>query len=128
MTGNKILMIDDEVSMHRLLVEEIKDSHQGEDINLIYAKSGQEGIDAYIKERPTLVLMDMHLPGMDGLDITKRIMAIDPKANIFLLTRYADEERTMMAIDAGARGFISKTGQFAALVIALIAAIIKITL
>ena len=121
-------MIDDEIGMHRLLVEEIKDSHHCEDIDLIYAKSGQEGIDVYIKEKPTLVLMDMHMSGMDGLDTTKRLMAIDPKANIFLLTRYADEERTMLAIDAGARGFISKTGQFAALVIALIVAIIKITL
>lgn len=93
---------------------------------MIYAESGQAGIDLYIEHKPKLVLLDMHLPGLDGLDITRRLMAIDPNVNIFLLTRYADEERTMQAIEAGARGFIAKSGGYVAAVVAIVIGLVKV--
>ena len=77
---------------------------------VIEAKSGEEGIKLAIKERPDLIIMDIQLPGIDGLETAKMIRELkaDGKVPIIALTSYAmtgDRER---ALEAGCNGYIEK--------------------
>jgi len=77
---------------------------------VIEARSGTEGVKLAVQEKPDLVLMDIQLPDIDGLEVTKRIRASEADGNIpiIALTSYAmpgDRERIMAA---GCTGYISK--------------------
>jgi CheY-like chemotaxis protein len=77
---------------------------------VIEAVSGEEGLELALKEQPDLILMDIHLPGMDGLEAMKRIRASEAVGGIpiIALTSYAmtgDKER---ALKVGCTGYIEK--------------------
>jgi DNA-binding NarL/FixJ family response regulator len=73
------------------------------------AGSGEEGIEAYRKHHPTLVLMDLRLPGMSGSDCTAAIIGEYPHAAILMLSTHSGEEEIYRALQAGARGYILKS-------------------
>jgi two-component system, cell cycle response regulator DivK len=77
---------------------------------VIEAKTGIAGVDLALKEYPTLILMDIQLPDIDGLEATRRIRAskADGKIPIIALTSYAMADDKMMALEAGCTGYISK--------------------
>jgi DNA-binding NarL/FixJ family response regulator len=72
------------------------------------AATGEEAIEAYRTHRPGVVLMDLRMPLMDGLDATRAILAEDPGARIVMLTTYDGDEDIYRALDAGARGYLLK--------------------
>jgi len=77
---------------------------------VIEALSGEEGIELAIKEKPDLVIMDIQLPGIDGLEATKRIREseADGKLPIIALTSYAMTGDREKAFKAGCTGYIEK--------------------
>lgn len=77
---------------------------------LFYAESGQQGID-WLKNNPVqpdLVLMDIEMPGMDGIETTFRIRQIYPGIRIMMLTVFDHEDHIFNAIKAGATGYLMK--------------------
>jgi two-component system, cell cycle response regulator DivK len=77
---------------------------------VIQAFSGEEAIELILGEKPDLILMDIQLPGMDGLDTTKEIRKskIDGKIPIVALTSYAMSGDREKALEAGCTGYIEK--------------------
>jgi len=77
---------------------------------IIEAKSGEEGVDIAVKERPDLILMDIQLPGIDGLDATKRIRKSKAAREIPIvaLTSYAMTGDREKSLSAGCTGYIEK--------------------
>jgi len=77
---------------------------------VIEAWDGEEGIELAIKERPDLIIMDIQLPGIDGLEATKRIRKseTDGKIPIIALTSYAMTGDKEKALKAGCTGYIEK--------------------
>lgn len=73
------------------------------------AADGQEGLDKALALRPDVILMDLVMPNMDGIESTKRIMAAWPEARIIILTSFIDDEKVYPAIEAGAASYILKT-------------------
>lgn len=73
------------------------------------AGSGEAAIDAYGKYHPTIVLMDLRLPGMSGADCTAAIIRAYPEAAILMLSTHSGEEEIYHALQAGARGYIVKS-------------------
>ena len=71
------------------------------------ANNGQSGVDLVLREKPDLVLMDIRMPIMDGLEATRRI-APACAVCIVMLTAFADEEVREQAREAGSRGFLLK--------------------
>jgi DNA-binding NarL/FixJ family response regulator len=61
-----------------------------------------------VRERPDVVLMDLRMPGMDGAEATRRIRGVLPEARVLVLTTYADDESLFPALEAGARGYLTK--------------------
>ena len=73
------------------------------------ATNGREALEMVRKLAPDVVLMDIAMPLMDGLEATRRIHKEFPQAKVIVLTQYEDREYVLPVIEAGASGFISKT-------------------
>ena len=72
------------------------------------ASSGSEGVELALAERPDIVLMDLRMPGGDGVEATGRILAADPRIRVMVLTTYEADRDILRAIEAGASGYLLK--------------------
>jgi DNA-binding NarL/FixJ family response regulator len=72
------------------------------------ANDGQEAIEMAIKHQPDLILMDLKMPGTNGIQATQRIHQLYPQIKILILTTYDDDEWLFDAIRAGASGYLLK--------------------
>jgi DNA-binding NtrC family response regulator len=107
----KILVIDDEkptLSMFRLLVGAYG-------YKVLTAENGSTGIELFQRERPVLVFTDIKMPGLDGLEVLKRIKEIDPQVPIVVITGHGDTDLAKQATDMEATAFIHKPIQRKAL-------------
>ena len=109
----KILLVDDEEAFHKLIPHflELANEHK---FTVYSAMDGEEGVEIYSKlvsdgQKPCLVLMELRMPVMDGVEATKRIIENDPEANIYLFTSYAETPMEREALKAGAKGTIDKS-------------------
>ena len=75
------------------------------------ASNGEQAIAAYLDTRPDVVLMDITMPGMDGLTALKKIIEIDPAACIIICSALGQQRLIMQAIQLGAKDFIVKPFQ-----------------
>lgn len=99
----KILIADDHHVVRRGLVFFLKTQ---KDIEVIgEAKNGQEAFEMTKALLPDLVLMDLDMPIMDGIEATKQIKAILPEMKIMILTSFSDQDHVIPAIQAGASGY-----------------------
>ena len=103
----RVLIVDDQEpfrSAARMVVE-MADGFEvaGE------AESGEEGVDLAAELRPDLVLMDVMLPGIDGLEATRRITATDGAPRVLVMSTHESEEFSDAAMEAGAIAFIPKS-------------------
>lgn len=73
------------------------------------AEDGQEGVEKAISLRPDVILMDLVMDGMDGIEATKEILAQWPEAKIIIVTSFIDDEKVFPAMEAGASGYMLKT-------------------
>jgi DNA-binding NarL/FixJ family response regulator len=72
------------------------------------AGNGLEAVDLAARHRPTVVLMDIRMPELDGLEATRRILAADAQARVLILTTFDLDEYVYEALRAGASGFVLK--------------------
>ena len=72
------------------------------------AADGVEALAATRDLRPDVVLMDLRMPEMDGAEATRRIRSSHPDTHVLVLTTYADDESLFPALQAGARGYLTK--------------------
>ena len=72
------------------------------------AVSGEEAITRASEVRPDVVLMDLQLPGMSGIEATRAIVAAAPEVRVLVLSLFEDEESVFLALRAGARGYVLK--------------------
>jgi len=80
-----------------------------EDIQIVgEASDGQKAIQKVRETAPDVVLLDISMPGMDGLDATKQLKAIDPEVRILILTMHAEEQYAPRLMRAGAMGYVTK--------------------
>ncbi|MFC1708150.1 response regulator [Planctomycetota bacterium] len=73
------------------------------------ASDGREAIERAQALDPDLILMDLAMPGLNGLDATKRILKARPRAKILVLSMYLDAEYVEQALDSGVRGYVLKS-------------------
>ncbi len=103
--AKRVLVVDDSTFMRNRLKKAIT-THGGEVVG--EAKDGNEGVKSYQELKPNLVTMDITMRGMDGLTASKEILALDPDANIVMVTILQDDEYEKVARDLGIRWFMTK--------------------
>jgi DNA-binding NarL/FixJ family response regulator len=72
------------------------------------ASDGREAVEKAARFRPSVILMDIRMPQLDGLEATRRILAADPHARVLILTTFDLDEYVYEALSAGASGFVLK--------------------
>jgi len=77
----------------------------------VESSSGEEGYRHYFKHCPDVVILDLAMPGEGGLSMLHRLIQRDPEARVLVLSMYDDELMAIKAIEAGARGFVTKGAQ-----------------
>jgi DNA-binding NarL/FixJ family response regulator len=86
------------------------------------AANGEEAVALCPDRRPDVVLMDLEMPVLDGIEATRRIKAAHPEIAVVVLTSFSDRERILRALDAGAVGYLLKDAEPAELARAIEAA------
>ena len=86
------------------------------------AAGGREAVDTVTDLAPDVVLMDVSMPGMDGITATRELLKRRPMTRVVMLTSYAEDETVLAALDAGACGYILKDAEPAEVVKAVFAA------
>lgn len=113
----KVLIVDDHTLVRdgiRALLALVAD------INVVgEAANGKEALEKVKRLAPDVVLMDLAMPIMSGLEATRRIRKRFPGTKVLALTQYEDREYIIPTIEAGARGFVSKTAAFSELASAI---------
>ncbi|MED1469087.1 MULTISPECIES: response regulator [Bacillus] len=94
----KILIVDDQFGI-RILLNEV---FQKEGYQTYQAANGIQALDIVKKHDPDLVLLDMKIPGMDGIEILKRMKVIDPEIRVIIMTAYGELDMIQEAKDLGA--------------------------
>ena len=80
-----------------------------EDIEVVAdACDGEEAVSAVLDGRPDVVLMDLVMPGLDGIEATRRILRERPATRVIALTSFLDDEKVLPAVRAGAAGYLLK--------------------
>jgi DNA-binding NarL/FixJ family response regulator len=102
----RVLVADDQ-SMVRAGFRMLLSGEEGIEV-VAEASNGAEAVELAARFRPTVVLMDIRMPGLDGLQATRRILESDNRARILILTTFDLDEYVYEALSAGASGFVLK--------------------
>lgn len=100
-----ILLVDDEAHIRKFVSMILR--QLGQPV-IIEASNGEEAIAAYRSENPDLVLMDISMPRMDGIETLKALKVIDPDCAVIMLTSIVSREKVEQALEAGALNYIRK--------------------
>jgi len=100
----KILVVDDEIAICNLL----KDFLTSKGYEVYTALDGQTAITKVKQERPHIVLLDIMMPGMDGIETLRAIKKVNPKVAVIMITAIADNELGLRTLELGAYDYICK--------------------
>lgn len=100
----KILIVDDQYGI-RVLLDEV---FQKEGYQTFQAANGKQALTIAKKEQPDLVILDMKIPGMDGLEILKRLKALNQSIQVIMITAYGELDLIQEAMRLGALTHLTK--------------------
>ena len=102
--AEKILVVDDEWELRNLLTEFLT----GEGYDVIQASNGEEALELAEKEEPQVILLDIEMPGIDGIEVCRRLKEEDKTRFIPVIMVTALEDRDLDAFVEGADDFVTK--------------------
>ncbi|MGD9505444.1 MAG: response regulator [Syntrophobacteraceae bacterium] len=111
----KILLIDDDPGIRKVLNIALEDAGY----EVLSAADGETGVELSMTEKPQIVLTDIRMPGIDGIEVLKRIKSADPMQEVIVVTAFSDIELAIKALQLDASDFITKPINDAALTVAL---------
>jgi two-component system, OmpR family, KDP operon response regulator KdpE len=103
MSSAKILVVDDEPQIRRMM----RVTLSGSGYQVFEARSGEDALDKFRTHLPDLVILDLNMPGMDGLEVCREIRSTSEVPIIVLTVRNAEQEK-VRALDAGADDYVTK--------------------
>jgi CheY-like chemotaxis protein len=111
----KIMVVDDEEDVQLLFRQKFRKEIRKGMIDFFFAFSAQEALDYLHNAEPNnlvLILSDINMPGMNGLELLKSIKAKFPHLRVFMMTAYGDEENNRKASEYGADDYLNKPVEF----------------
>lgn len=100
-----ILLVDDEPHIRKFVTLILK--QLGSPV-IVEAVNGEQALEVYQRENPDLVLMDVSMPKMDGIETLKALKAIDPNCAVIMLTSIVNRDTIEQAVEGGALNYIRK--------------------
>lgn len=113
----KIMVVDDEEDVQLLFRQKFRKEIKTGKINFKFALSAQEALN-YLNAQDddgnclVLILSDINMPGMNGLELLKIIKTISPQLKVFMITAYGDEDNYRLAMEYGADDYLHKPVEF----------------
>jgi DNA-binding response OmpR family regulator len=105
----RVLVVDDEPDAVELLTEFLT----GKGYDVVTASNGEEALQRVKEDRPHLILLDVRMPGMSGLEVLRRVREIDQEVGVIMVTAVNEEETGRTALALGAFDYIVKPLDFA---------------
>jgi DNA-binding NtrC family response regulator len=109
MASKKILIVDDEPDF----LEVMRVRLEANNYEIITASNGEDALNHVKNDKPDAVLLDILMPGIDGLEVLRRIRKMNDSLPVYIITAFSTEERFKIANKFGASGFIVKTDNLA---------------
>ena len=103
--GKKIMLVDDAAFMRMMIKNTLTQNGYTE---IIEAKDGVEAVQMYADEKPDLVIMDITMPNMDGIEALRTIKSSNPESRVVMCSALGQEKMVLEAIKLGAEDFIVK--------------------
>lgn len=104
MTEKKVLVVDDEP----LFCEMVSKFLVGKGYSVVEAYGGEQALTIYSENRPDVVVLDVRMPGKDGLETLQELRASDPEASVIMVTAVLDDEVVGQTMADGALDYITK--------------------
>lgn len=101
----KVLVVDDESHIRKFVSLFVKSMG---DITVVQAANGSEALEVYQREKPQLVLLDVNMPRIDGLQTLRSLKQLDPAAVVVMLTSLVNRQTVEECLDRGALGYLRK--------------------
>lgn len=103
----KVMIVDDHFVVRSGLVASLE---LEDDVTVVAeAENGESALDLYLKAKPEVVLMDLQLPGWNGIETTERLLEADPQARVLIFSTFARDDEIQAALVSGALGYLQKT-------------------
>jgi two-component system, chemotaxis family, chemotaxis protein CheY len=103
--GKKIMLVDDAAFMRMMIKDTLQKNGYTE---IVEAGNGEQAINTYVAEKPDLILMDITMPVMDGLEALRRLKEMDSSIKVVMCSAMGQETMVVDALKLGAKDFIVK--------------------
>lgn len=106
MDRTRIYIVEDQPQLLKALVKSLSAYAELELVGT--AQEGERGVEEIVRLTPQVVLLDLELPGIDGIQVTQRVKRRAPQVELLILTSFDDEQKVYEAMQAGASGYLVK--------------------
>lgn len=108
MATRRVLVVDDEADVRKTLTDILRAMRYGEPLEIEEAPGGREGLDAVVRQRPDVVLLDLQMPRMDGLALLKQIRDVEPRLPVIVISATQENSMSAEALRNGAVAYLPK--------------------
>jgi YesN/AraC family two-component response regulator len=108
MATRRVLIVDDEILVRKTLADILRAMRYVDTLEIEEASNGREGLDAVVRQRPDLVLLDLQMPGMGGLALLKQIREIEPRLSVIVISATQENKMSSEALRNGAVAYLPK--------------------
>jgi DNA-binding NarL/FixJ family response regulator len=115
----RVVIADDQTLFRTGLARLLDEDNRVEVVG--QAADGAEAVALALKLKPDVILMDLKMPNVDGIEATRQLVEADPTVNVLILTTFEADNYVIQALKAGARGYVLKDSQSSAIVSSIVA-------
>jgi CheY-like chemotaxis protein len=108
MATRRVLIVDDEADVRKTLTDIVRAMRYAEPLEIEAVPDGREGLDAVVRQRPDVVLLDLQMPRMDGLALLKQIREIEPRLPVIVISATQENRMSSEALRHGAVAYLPK--------------------
>jgi len=104
----RVLRVEDEADVRKTLTDILRAMRYAEPLEIEGVPDGRDGLDAVVRQRPDLVLLDLQMPRMDGLALLKQIREIEPRLPVIVISGTQENKMSSEALRHGAVAYLPK--------------------
>ena len=108
MATRRVLIVEDEADVRKTLADILRAMRYAEPLEIEAVPDGREGLDAVVRQRPDVVLLDLQMPRMDGFALLKQIREIEPRLPVIVISATQENKMSSGALRHGAVAYLPK--------------------